>query len=108
MIADDLLCCSPLVLSRRSVFFFLIIRPPPRPPLFPYTTLFRSRCGREEAGAVLQRCDRWPAPPPPRADRARRAEPHSDLARAGLAWDRVRSDVPAVRHPPDQIGRAHV
>src|SRR5206468_12253115 len=23
-------------------FFLLIIRPPPRPPLFPYTTLFRS------------------------------------------------------------------
>src|SRR2546430_12989829 len=23
-------------------FFFLMIRPPPRPPLFPYTTLFRS------------------------------------------------------------------
>src|SRR4051812_49885239 len=24
-------------------FFFLMIRPPPRSPLFPYTTLFRSR-----------------------------------------------------------------
>src|SRR5690606_39527097 len=23
-------------------FFFLILRPPPTPPLFPYTTLFRS------------------------------------------------------------------
>src|SRR5207244_13146927 len=23
-------------------FFFLLLRPPPRPPLFPYTTLFRS------------------------------------------------------------------
>src|SRR3712207_9446902 len=25
-----------------TFFFFLITRPPPRPPLFPYTTLFRS------------------------------------------------------------------
>src|SRR3989449_4465244 len=27
----------------RRFFFFLMIRPPPRSPLFPYTTLFRSR-----------------------------------------------------------------
>src|SRR5207253_10710578 len=26
-----------------SLFFFRLIRPPRRPPLFPYTTLFRSR-----------------------------------------------------------------
>src|SRR5471030_3429205 len=36
-------------LSRRQVFvlflfFFLMIRRPPRSTLFPYTTLFRSRC----------------------------------------------------------------
>src|SRR5436189_6445042 len=30
-------------LSRFVVTFFLIIRRPPRSPLFPYTTLFRSR-----------------------------------------------------------------
>src|SRR5438094_2042449 len=34
----------PLVGSR--LFFFLLVRPPPRSPLFPYTTLFRSRRGR--------------------------------------------------------------
>src|SRR5690606_40633657 len=28
--------------SRLSVLFFLLPSPPPRPPLFPYTTLFRS------------------------------------------------------------------
>src|SRR5437870_10952522 len=28
-------------------FFFLLKRRPPRPPLFPYTTLFRSRAGAE-------------------------------------------------------------
>src|SRR5438034_3653825 len=26
------------------VLFFLMVRPPPRSTLFPYTTLFRSRC----------------------------------------------------------------
>src|SRR5258706_11011155 len=38
-------------------FFFLMIRRPPRSTLFPYTTLFRSGCGRAarvDAGA------RWP------------------------------------------------
>src|SRR6516165_10378260 len=30
--------------SRFSFFFFLMIRRPPRSTLFPYTTLFRSRC----------------------------------------------------------------
>src|SRR5262249_60795141 len=39
--------CHPSSLSHLSStlllsFFFSIIRPPPRPPLFPYTTLFRS------------------------------------------------------------------
>src|SRR2546430_12546888 len=28
-------------------FFFLMIRRPPRSTLFPYTTLFRSRCGKK-------------------------------------------------------------
>src|SRR2546422_10091033 len=37
--SDHLLC-----------FFFLMIRRPPRSTLFPYTTLFRSVCGRESAG----------------------------------------------------------
>src|ERR1022692_441510 len=29
-------------------FFFLMIRRPPRSTLFPYTTLFRSKCGRSD------------------------------------------------------------
>src|SRR2546429_5442418 len=33
-----------LHLSLFSFFFFLMIRRPPRSTLFPYTTLFRSRC----------------------------------------------------------------
>src|SRR2546427_6590605 len=31
-----------------SLFFFLMIRRPPRSTLFPYTTLFRSRCTRSD------------------------------------------------------------
>src|SRR5256885_4069584 len=30
--------------SQNDLFFFLMIRRPPRSTLFPYTTLFRSRC----------------------------------------------------------------
>src|SRR2546430_17433600 len=36
------------------LFFFLMIRRPPRSTLFPYTTLFRSRCGR--SGAETAHC----------------------------------------------------
>src|SRR5262249_60797003 len=42
---DGACCLPPLAtppLPFSSPFFFLIIRPPPQPPLFPYTTLFRS------------------------------------------------------------------
>src|SRR5437667_5240309 len=41
-----MLCCSPIMLF----FFFLMIRRPPRSTLFPYTTLFRSRCDRVPTG----------------------------------------------------------
>src|SRR5215208_8081612 len=46
------------------LFFFLMIRRPPRSTLFPYTTLFRSRCG---IGAVPAcGAPRWPSPHPDR------------------------------------------
>src|SRR5438094_7316385 len=32
-----------------------MVRPPPRPPLFPYTTLFRSLAGTSNPGRSLQR-----------------------------------------------------
>src|SRR2546430_13533985 len=44
-----------------SLFFFLMIRRPPRSTLFPYTTLFRSRCRllhpgmRRQAQVVVRR-----------------------------------------------------
>src|ERR1035438_10564152 len=37
--------------AARPFFFFLMIRRPPRSTLFPYTTLFRSACPRENAAA---------------------------------------------------------
>src|SRR2546425_11915292 len=55
-----------------SIFFFLMIRRPPRSTLFPYTTLFRSPCGRA------------PRPAPgcsggtPRRSRQRRSCPRSE------------------------------
>src|SRR5437899_8535951 len=41
--------------SRCSYFFFLMIRRPPRSTLFPYTTLFRSRCEDVESDPPSQR-----------------------------------------------------
>src|SRR3712207_7390243 len=38
-----------MVLACVVVFFFLMIRRPPRSTLFPYTTLFRSQCGKTAA-----------------------------------------------------------
>src|SRR5438552_6520380 len=35
-------------------FFFLLLRRPPRSTLFPYTTLFRSRCGALHRGSSGQ------------------------------------------------------
>src|SRR5207253_8969537 len=37
------------------LFFFVMIRPPPRSPLFPYTTLFRSRSSADP-GSRWVRC----------------------------------------------------
>src|SRR3712207_7649866 len=66
------------------LFFFLMIRRPPRSTLFPYTTLFRSRCGRRvrRAGRPLDADPRLHAGAsdrPPREDgvRPRRSEEHT-------------------------------
>src|SRR3712207_9029668 len=40
--------------SSGLLMFFLIIRRPPRSPLFPYTTLFRSRGLEAAAGLALE------------------------------------------------------
>src|SRR5437773_11604347 len=48
---------SVIAISYSFSFFFLLIRRPPRSTLFPYTTLFRSRCsdGRADGGSRARR-----------------------------------------------------
>src|SRR5256884_720699 len=46
--------------NRFSLFFFLMNRPPPRSTLFPYTTLFRSENGDEDAAVHLRGGDARP------------------------------------------------
>src|SRR5207244_13328215 len=60
----------------------LLLPPPPRPPLFPYTTLFRSRSSRDRSTSPAARGSRSSAPPTRSAsswsspaDRRARAEP---------------------------------
>src|SRR6266851_7250527 len=55
----------------RARFFFLMIRPPPRSTLSPYTTLFRSRQGRQQGRAPPQhrRAQEIRARPASRRDR---------------------------------------
>src|SRR5215211_9110141 len=55
-------------------FFFLMIRRPPRSTLFPYTTLFRSRC----AIAYRHRPARWQWPPRSE-EHTSELQSHSDL-----------------------------
>src|SRR4029079_19835861 len=54
----------------RAYFFFLMIRRPPRSTLFPYTTLFRSRCRRSSAVCA-------PTTPAERSSRGWRSEEHT-------------------------------
>src|SRR6266496_198919 len=55
-----------------TFFFFLMIRRPPRSTLFPYTTLFRSRLPRSDAG-------HRPGRDPARTPRPRSEEHTSEL-----------------------------
>src|SRR5438309_3532211 len=71
-----------LALSR-SRFFFLMVRRPPRPPLFPYTTLFRSQGVRPDELAIRRRAARAP-----RQSAAPRDERGLDLQRPRLIADR--------------------
>src|SRR5260221_14503772 len=64
-----------LITTAVPLFFFLMIRRPPRSTLFPYTTLFRSRCPLPRGAvlgprgdAVVSRCTR-PVRPKGRRDR---------------------------------------
>src|SRR5690606_42085332 len=58
-----------------SISFFSILPPPPAPPLFPYTTLFRSRAARRLHPARRQSVDRFDGDGPLGGVRDRRADP---------------------------------
>src|SRR6266487_5875459 len=58
-------------------FFFLMIRRPPRSTLFPYTTLFRSRCARPPMS--LSACERSRCRQGPGCRSARSEEHTSEL-----------------------------
>src|SRR2546422_11671742 len=51
----DFFSFAPSACPSFPYFFFLMIRRPPRSTLFPYTTLFRSPCGRAELITVKRR-----------------------------------------------------
>src|SRR5258705_6805299 len=60
-------------------FFFLMIRRPPRSTLFPYTTLFRSRCNQQQRSDRLRWCESAGRPGSGSADAATwsRSEEHT-------------------------------
>src|SRR5882762_10811995 len=60
------------VIKKTIFFFFLMIRRPPRSTLFPYTTLFRSRRGRQPGAAPARRGARPRQRRGARPDRGRR------------------------------------
>src|SRR5215211_8960629 len=72
-----------LACQRRCVFFFLMIRRPPRSTLFPYTTLFRSPCGRSgptDTGARASARARRPSSAAGRSEEhTSELQSHSDL-----------------------------
>src|SRR2546425_7549126 len=79
-------CCPVAACSIIWFFFFLMIRRPPRSTLFPYTTLFRSRC--------CSRRDRTP-----------------DLLRGFrryLWWGRSRTHPGSQLHPGRRPGGVHL
>src|SRR2546430_12026987 len=53
-----------------------MIRRPPRSTLFPYTTLFRSRCGHDAGGDRAPRVDAEGAEEPARPDVGQAPRPH--------------------------------
>src|SRR5207248_6435951 len=75
------------LLIQPTPFLSLLLRPPPRPPLFPYTTLFRS--GRGER-ALRRRTHRLPGSPAPR--RAGNRHPPCCLPCRARSARRVRSE----------------
>src|SRR5258705_5858677 len=69
----DPLSFLSLPVRRLFFFFFLMIRRPPRSTLFPYTTLFRSRCRSSRRRSSSAFC----AAPRPAEGGAGRSEEHT-------------------------------
>src|SRR5260370_27255715 len=75
-------------MSSRLILFFLMIRRPPRSTLFPYTTLFRSRCVRasladRRAHQTPVRAPRATPLPPRESARTPIPAPRAEWLRAG-------------------------
>src|SRR5207253_4495614 len=73
---------------------FLLTRPPPRPTLFPYTTLFRSRCDK--------RAGRSSPEPPRAAPRSARASSRR-TRRTGVATATAHPTAAAPRALPQRV-----
>src|SRR5256885_11402689 len=96
--------------ERILFFFFLMIRRPPRSTLFPYTTLFRSRCtavrsARSSSGAGASREPRGEAARLPRgADRksTRLNSSHLVISYAVFCLKKKLREPLRVREQPDE------
>src|SRR6185295_19824941 len=75
-------------------FFFLMIRRPPRSTLFPYTTLFRSRRGRERCGIRRPPAGRRPAARRGRDRKSTRLNSsHANISYAGFCLKKKTQDL---------------
>src|SRR5258706_9181609 len=74
------------------MFFFLMIRRPPRSPLFPYTTLFRSKKDDEEAVSARGPVDRREMQREDGVDRRRERARGPRALPSQAAWPTGRSE----------------
>src|SRR2546430_11972648 len=84
-------------------FFFLMIRRPPRSTLFPYTTLFRSRCSRVDTCTPTSRSSCSPgATASSRPDRksTRLNSSHSQISYAVFCLKKKKELNHRHHHPP--------
>src|SRR5205809_2897772 len=70
-----------------SYFCVLFPRPPPPPPLFPYTTLFRSRC-QDSSLASASGTPRWRRASSPHSPKLARGTPKAIKISPGGTTDR--------------------
>src|SRR5207244_11437819 len=92
------LTCFVRSLSFSFSLFFLMLRPPPRSPLFPYTTLFRSRSAarRESSTPTTSRCS---------LPSSRRGARPRDLHHAGTVTERSEEHTSELQSPDHLVCR---